>query len=112
MPQSTFAAFFAPDFMLIELAVIICTACRHCWWRCARADSSSILRALGAFVAFCLCSSAVDLVNDIVDRDADRRHPIKATRLVASAPSPRAAHGLRRACSPLAAVTSRIWYNT
>lgn len=39
---------------------------------------------LGAFVAFCLMSSATYLINDVRDREADRRHPRKRVRPVAS----------------------------
>ena len=42
------------------------------------------LRALAAFVAFCLASSALYALNDVLDRDADRRHPRKRLRPVAS----------------------------
>ncbi len=41
-------------------------------------------RALAAFVAFCLASSALYALNDVLDRDADRRHPRKRLRPVAS----------------------------
>jgi decaprenyl-phosphate phosphoribosyltransferase len=37
-----------------------------------------------AFVAFCAVSSAVYLLNDLRDREADRRHPTKRFRAVAS----------------------------
>jgi decaprenyl-phosphate phosphoribosyltransferase len=37
-----------------------------------------------AFVAFCAVSSAVYLLNDVQDRDADRRHPTKRFRAIAS----------------------------
>jgi len=39
--------------------------------------------ALTAFVAFCLVSSAVYVLNDILDRAADRRHPEKCRRPLA-----------------------------
>jgi decaprenyl-phosphate phosphoribosyltransferase len=42
------------------------------------------LSTLLAFVAFCLMSSAVYHVNDVADREADRLHPRKLTRPVAS----------------------------
>src|SRR5512147_1502877 len=41
-------------------------------------------RALVAFAAFCAVASAVYLMNDVIDRDADRLHPRKATRPIAS----------------------------
>jgi 4-hydroxybenzoate polyprenyltransferase len=40
----------------------------------------SLLLAGGAFVVFCVLSGAVYLVNDLVDLEGDRRHPVKRTR--------------------------------
>jgi heme O synthase-like polyprenyltransferase len=37
-----------------------------------------------AVVAFCLVASATYLMNDLADRDDDRRHPVKATRPIAA----------------------------
>jgi 4-hydroxybenzoate polyprenyltransferase len=41
-------------------------------------------RAVLALVAFCLASSSVYILNDVVDREADRRHPKKQRRPIAS----------------------------
>jgi 4-hydroxybenzoate polyprenyltransferase len=42
------------------------------------------LRAGGAFVAMCLAASATYLINDLRDRAADREHPLKRHRPIAS----------------------------
>lgn len=39
-----------------------------------------LIRALVVFVAFCICSSAVYVLNDIIDIEADRAHPRKSKR--------------------------------
>jgi 4-hydroxybenzoate polyprenyltransferase len=41
-------------------------------------------RALVAFGSFCAVASAVYLMNDVMDREADRRHPGKSSRPIAS----------------------------
>lgn len=40
--------------------------------------------AVVAFVVFCFISSTAYIINDIADRDVDRRHPIKRTRPLAA----------------------------
>jgi 4-hydroxybenzoate polyprenyltransferase len=53
-----------------------------------RFDSTTALRSAGTFAAFCAVSSAGYLVNDIHDAGADRRHPVKRTRPIASGALP------------------------
>jgi 4-hydroxybenzoate polyprenyltransferase len=43
-----------------------------------------ILAALGAFAVFCLLAGAVYTLNDLVDVEADRVHPVKRFRPIAS----------------------------
>jgi 4-hydroxybenzoate polyprenyltransferase len=63
------------------------------------------LKALAAAVAFSLVSSAVYALNDVVDRDADRRSPARKHRPVASGEvSIAEAGGLAAACALAAAV--------
>lgn len=47
-------------------------------------DAPSALAVVQVFVAFCLASSAVYVLNDVVDREADRHHPQKRDRPIAS----------------------------
>lgn len=51
-------------------------------------DTSAIAQAAAAFAVFCALSGVVYLVNDITDRDADRRHPLKARRPIAAGTLP------------------------
>ena len=43
-----------------------------------------VTRAASAFAVFCLLAGAVYAMNDIADRDADRAHPVKRKRPIAS----------------------------
>src|SRR5947207_1919084 len=47
-------------------------------------DVELLLRAGGAFLVFCLLTGAVYTINDIVDAPADRIHPMKRHRPIAS----------------------------
>jgi 4-hydroxybenzoate polyprenyltransferase len=47
-------------------------------------EPDAVAASFIAFAVFCALSSAIYLVNDIRDRDADRRHPLKQTRPIAS----------------------------
>jgi len=47
-------------------------------------EGSAVLAACVVFVAFCLLSSCVYILNDAADREADRAHPTKRNRPLAS----------------------------
>jgi len=54
-------------------------------------DPNIVLRAAFGFVAFCLVSSFGYVLNDLHDADADREHPRKRLRPIASGRLPRSA---------------------
>jgi decaprenyl-phosphate phosphoribosyltransferase len=51
-------------------------------------DPRAVARTLAAFGIFCLLSSTVYLVNDLVDIEKDRAHPVKRRRPIASGALP------------------------
>jgi 4-hydroxybenzoate polyprenyltransferase len=68
-------------------------------------DTGAMFTALAAFAVYCLLSSAGYLVNDVLDAEADRQHPLKRWRPVAAgALSARFAVGLAVALVALALV--------
>ncbi|MBY0527074.1 MAG: decaprenyl-phosphate phosphoribosyltransferase [Gemmataceae bacterium] len=70
----------------------------------------AVLAALTAFACFCLFSSAVYCINDVIDTPADRQHPRKRSRPIAAGRvSPAMAFGLAVllvACGTLLAWTT------
>lgn len=47
-------------------------------------ETDILLPSIGAFVAFCLISSATYLINDVRDVEVDRNHPRKSSRPIAA----------------------------
>jgi 4-hydroxybenzoate polyprenyltransferase len=47
-------------------------------------DLQAMIRAVAAFAVFCALSGVVYLFNDLADREADQRHPLKRLRPIAS----------------------------
>ena len=51
-------------------------------------DPASVVTSVCAFLVFCALSSVVYLINDVADRHADRQHPLKRNRPIASGALP------------------------
>ena len=51
-------------------------------------EPEAILTSIEAFVIFCALSGVVYLINDVMDRDSDRRHPTKSRRPIAAGDLP------------------------
>ena len=47
-------------------------------------DKQTFLTSIKAFIAFCLISSSIYLINDSIDKDKDKEHPTKKFRAIAS----------------------------
>jgi 4-hydroxybenzoate polyprenyltransferase len=72
-------------------------------------DLDALFDASGAFVIFCLLSGVVYLLNDVADREGDRRHPIKMYRPVASGEVPVSAALSLAALLATAALAAAFW---
>lgn len=46
-------------------------------------DTSDIISGIFAFFAFCFAASSIYCLNDIIDLEADRKHPVKCQRPIA-----------------------------
>ena len=69
-------------------------------------------RAVAAFAVFCGLSGVVYLINDVIDRESDRRHPLKARRPIAAGVlSPRLAVVVA-AFLTLVALATAFWLGT
>ena len=76
----------------------------HAWH-----DASLAMNVAAAFAAFCLVASAVYIGNDWIDRDADRAHPVKRSRPIASGRIPLAAATWMSIALALAALALGAW---
>jgi 4-hydroxybenzoate polyprenyltransferase len=72
-------------------------------------DADAWMRTIVAVVAFCAASSAVYLVNDVIDREADREHPIKKSRPIASGEVSMTTAMVMAAVLVAAAVALSVW---
>ena len=75
----------------------------------ALTNGATVYASLVAFVAFCFIASSIYCFNDIIDVEADRRHPVKCKRPIASgAISMKSAYGLMALMVVLAMLTTLL----
>ncbi len=75
-------------------------------------QAKKLLLGITAFAAFCMVSSVVYIVNDIRDRDKDRRHPTKCSRPIAAGTvSVRCAWGLAAVLLLIAALLNGVAFH-
>lgn len=72
-------------------------------------DPTSVWQAIAAFAIFCALSGVVYLLNDVADRDADRQHPVKRRRPIASGAVTVPAALAAAAVLAAVALTSAYW---
>jgi 4-hydroxybenzoate polyprenyltransferase len=72
-------------------------------------DPGSVARSLAAFAIFCALSSVVYLVNDVIDRNADRLHPLKRHRPIAAGLVPVSSALLLAGALGVAALALAFW---
>ena len=68
-----------------------------------------IPRLVALFAAFCALSSAIYILNDLADREADRRHPTKRARPIASGSLPGWLGGAAMAALAVAGMAGLYW---
>ena len=68
-----------------------------------------IPRLVALFAAFCALSSAIYVLNDLADREADRRHPTKRARPIASGSLPGWLAGAAMAALAVAGMAGLYW---
>lgn len=74
-------------------------------------DPEAASIAVTAFIVFCALSGVVYLVNDISDREADRRHPNKSRRPIASGALSPATAAVAATVIGVAAIGVGFWIN-
>jgi 4-hydroxybenzoate polyprenyltransferase len=72
-------------------------------------EPDAALRALLAFAVFCALSGASYVLNDLLDLEQDRRHPVKRLRPLASGAISRALAGASAVVLALLALAAALW---
>jgi len=72
-------------------------------------DPAALALATAAFLIFCFLSGTVYLINDVSDREADRQHPLKSKRPIASGKLPVSTALIAAGVLGTSALAAAIW---
>lgn len=73
-------------------------------------NTDYLLKSLTAFAIFCIISGCIYILNDIIDLEQDKKHPLKSKRPLASGKLQPAVARIALACCMIIAISGAVFY--